>query len=231
MKKYLVKSVYKRMLIVAIIYMILTIFSSYLVLSNENFGVDYTGNLFIGYLITLFAHILAGIALIFGYIDLKKTFKSVSLKDLVLLSLVLSFLFSIISYFVILLIYFKIKYGIYIFTTIWYIPLIAFIGYFLLYWVVIYLISFWIIFKRAGEKGWAFLVPFYNIIIMLKITKKPEWWFFLFLIPFVNIVFACMVNFELAKKFNKYDDFALGTAILPIIFYPFIAFGKDEYQK
>lgn len=33
------------------------------------------------------------------------------------------------------------------------------------------LITTWIIFKKAGQPGWAAIIPIYNLIIMLKVVK------------------------------------------------------------
>jgi|SRR6218665_205443 len=95
--------------------------------------------------------------------------------------------------------------------------------------VMINIIGMWKIYQKAGEKGWASIVPFYNIIVMLKIVDKPSWWLIMLLIPFVNVVFAIMITYELSKRFGKYDYFVFGLILLPFIFYPILGFGDDEY--
>ncbi|RXR21413.1 signal peptidase I [Flavobacterium amnicola] len=95
--------------------------------------------------------------------------------------------------------------------------------------IAINIMAMWKIFEKAGEKGWASIVPIYNIIVMLKITQKPDWWFLLFLIPFVNIVMSILVTNALSKKFGKYDTFVFGLILLPFIYYPILGFGDDEY--
>lgn len=85
-------------------------------------------------------------------------------------------------------------------------------------------------FTKAGQPGWAFLIPIYDIIVMLQIVGKPLWWIVLFLIPGVNFVMAIILVFLLAKSFGKGPGFALGLIFLGIIFLPILAFGDARYQ-
>lgn len=39
--------------------------------------------------------------------------------------------------------------------------------------LLIVIISLWKIFEKAGEPGWAALIPIYNVIILLKIVGRP----------------------------------------------------------
>ena len=48
--------------------------------------------------------------------------------------------------------------------------------------VIGFIASYWIIFTKAGESGWKCLVPIYNLIIMIRIAKKPIWWIILIFI-------------------------------------------------
>ncbi|MCK4407573.1 MAG: hypothetical protein KAV44_07835 [Bacteroidales bacterium] len=88
-----------------------------------------------------------------------------------------------------------------------------------------------IIFVKAGESGWKVFIPFYNIIILLKIVEKPAWWTFLFLIPIVNVVFLIWVVNLLSLRFGKDEGFTFGLIILPFIFYPILAYGDAKYNK
>lgn len=97
--------------------------------------------------------------------------------------------------------------------------------------VMVFLIaSMWKINVKAGQPGWACLIPFYNIYILLKIVGKPGWWLVLFLIPFVNFVVAILIMLALAKSFGKGGGFAAGLIFLPFIFFPILAFGDARYQ-
>ena len=90
--------------------------------------------------------------------------------------------------------------------------------------------SAWKIFVKAGEPGWAAIVPIYNFFVLLKIAGKPAWWFVLFLIPIVNFIVAIIVCIALAEKFGKSLGFGLGLSFLGFIFAPILAFGDSRYQ-
>jgi len=85
----------------------------------------------------------------------------------------------------------------------------------------------WKIFAKAGQPGWAILVPIYNMIVAVKVMGKPGWWFLLMLIPGVNAILAGLM---MAKVFGKGTGFALGLIFLSPIFYPILAFGNAQYQ-
>lgn len=90
--------------------------------------------------------------------------------------------------------------------------------------------SLWKLFTKAGEPGWAAIVPIYNIIVWLRIAGKPAWWVVLMLIPFVNMVVAIIASIEFAKAYGKGVGFGLGLAFLGVIFYPLLAFGSTSYS-
>ncbi|MCF8299316.1 MAG: DUF5684 domain-containing protein, partial [Saprospiraceae bacterium] len=85
------------------------------------------------------------------------------------------------------------------------------------------IISYWIVFNKAGQPGWAILIPIYNIIVMLNVAKKPWWWIFLFLIPIVNIIFGIMMLNGISKNFGKSEGFTVGLIFLSVIFWPILA--------
>ena len=97
--------------------------------------------------------------------------------------------------------------------------------------IILMIASQWKVYQKAGQPGWACLVPFYNIIILLQIIEKPIWWLLMMFIPFVNIYFAVVISIELAKKFNKETGFGIGLVFLPFVFYPMLAFGDATYNE
>ena len=94
---------------------------------------------------------------------------------------------------------------------------------------VLIIIAEWKIYEKAGKPGWAILIPIYNLIVLLEIVGKPIWWIFLFLIPFVNIIFGIWVTNLLSKSFGKDEAFTVGLILLGIIFYPILGFGDAKY--
>lgn len=106
------------------------------------------------------------------------------------------------------------------------------VGMFLIYAAVIVLMyaSLWKIFTKAGKPGWAAIIPIYNYIVYLEVVGKPWWWLFLFCIPFVNFIFLIWALNLLSLSFGKTTGFTIGLLILPIIFFPVLAFGDAAYK-
>lgn len=88
----------------------------------------------------------------------------------------------------------------------------------------------WKIFTKSGRPGWACIVPIYNLVVLMRIVDKPGWWWVLYILPIVNVVVAVVVTIALAKSFGKDGAYAAGLILLPLIFFPILAFGKSTYQ-
>lgn len=88
----------------------------------------------------------------------------------------------------------------------------------------------WIIFQKAGQAGWKCLVPFYNAYILMQIAGKPGWWMFLLFIPLVGVAIMLFAMLSLAKKFGRSELFGVGLLLLPMIFFPLLAFGGSDYE-
>ncbi len=95
--------------------------------------------------------------------------------------------------------------------------------------IVFYVFVMWRVYTKAGKPGWACIVPFYNIVVLLEIVGRPIWWILLYLIPGVNLVILIIVYLDLAKVFGKSSGFALGMIFLSFIFLPILAFGPARY--
>jgi Family of unknown function (DUF5684) len=96
--------------------------------------------------------------------------------------------------------------------------------------IVLIVAGFWKTFEKAGKPGWAAIVPFYNLFVLVQIARKPEWWFILLIIPCVNFVFFIIVGIEVAKYFGKEAGFGVGLGLLPFIFYPILGWGDAQYR-
>ena len=97
--------------------------------------------------------------------------------------------------------------------------------------IIFMIIVMWKIFVKAGKPGWGIFIPIYNIILQLEIAGRPIWWIFLFLIPFVNIIFGVIIVLDIAKAFGKGTGFAIGMIFLPYIFFPILAFDNSECME
>jgi hypothetical protein len=96
---------------------------------------------------------------------------------------------------------------------------------------VLVLISTWKIFTKAGKPGWAILVPFYNVLVLLEIIGKPWWWLILIMfVPFANFVFGIWALNLLVKSFGKDEGFTVGIIFLFPIFIPILGLGDAEYK-
>src|SRR5438309_8050532 len=93
---------------------------------------------------------------------------------------------------------------------------------------VLMIVAMWKIFTKAGQPGWASIIPIYNIYIWCKIVGRPWWWILLMLIPLVNFIICIILCIDLAKSFGKGVGFGLGLALLGIIFFPILGFGSAQ---
>lgn len=95
--------------------------------------------------------------------------------------------------------------------------------------LVLMIASGWKIYEKAGQPGWAAIVPIYNIVVLCKIIGKPTWWVVLCFIPLVNYVVLIMMIHGLSKSFGKGAGYTVGLVLLGIVFYPMLAFGDAQY--
>ena len=105
-----------------------------------------------------------------------------------------------------------------------------------LFWIlylaftILMIAAWWKIFTKAGQPGWACIIPIYNLYVWCKIVGRPWWWILLMLIPFVNFIILIILIIDLAKSFGKGAGFGIGLLLLPIIFFPILGFGSAQYQ-
>ncbi|HHH75834.1 MAG TPA: signal peptidase I [Phycisphaerae bacterium] len=97
--------------------------------------------------------------------------------------------------------------------------------------VVLVIAGGWKMFVKAGKPGWAFLVPIYNVMIMLEIAGKPSWWIALILfVPIANLICLIIMYMAIAEQFGQSAGFGVGMALLGFIFIPILGFGSAQYQ-
>jgi len=96
--------------------------------------------------------------------------------------------------------------------------------------VVAVIIAAWKVFEKAGEPGWAAIIPIYNYFVILRIVGRPGWWFFLSFVPLVNIIIGFIVTNDLSKSFGKGIGFTLGLIFLGPIFWLILGFGEATYE-
>jgi len=108
-----------------------------------------------------------------------------------------------------------------------------FAGPFLFVWlvlIVVVLAGLWKMFEKAGQPGWACLIPFYNVYILLKVAGRPGWWLILLFIPLVNIVINIIVAIDVAKAFGQSAIFGFFLNFLFCgIGFVILGFGSYQY--
>ena len=85
----------------------------------------------------------------------------------------------------------------------------------------------WKLFSKAGKPGWAAIVPIYSTIVNMEVIGRPGWWFLLYFVPFLGIYLSVIDTIFLARSYGKSTGFAVGLILLPVVFYPMLAFSKD----
>jgi hypothetical protein len=95
---------------------------------------------------------------------------------------------------------------------------------------ILMIAAMWKVFTKAGQPGWASIIPIYNLYIWCKIVGRPGWWVILMFIPFVNFIIGIILCIDMAKSFGKGVGFGIGLILLGIIFWPILGFGSAQYQ-
>jgi hypothetical protein len=106
-------------------------------------------------------------------------------------------------------------------------------GVMLLVWLAILVVvvaAGWKVFEKAGQPGWAIIIPIFNIYIILKIVGRPACWLVLYFIPVVNIVIAVIIAMDMAKSFGQSAAFGIVLLFLLCgVGYLILAFGTARY--
>jgi len=95
---------------------------------------------------------------------------------------------------------------------------------------ILQIIATWKIFKKSGYEGWETLIPGHNEFVLFKMVGiNPAWVLLEIFFTPSAIVFLFWKNIELAHSFRRSTAFGIGLSLLPVIFYPILGFGKDQY--
>lgn len=107
---------------------------------------------------------------------------------------------------------------------------------------ILVIVAKWQLLEKGNKPGWGALIPVYNTYLFCEIVGiNPYWILIVLLSPVLNIItilgsllviavsiyFTILLNVSIAKSFNKDSGFAIGLILLPIVFYPILAFSKD----
>ena len=70
--------------------------------------------------------------------------------------------------------------------------------------------------KTSTAHAWWAWIPILNIVLMLRIARRPVWWIVLLLIPVVNIVIAALIWMGIAQNRQKSGWWGV-VAIVPVV--------------
>ena len=96
--------------------------------------------------------------------------------------------------------------------------------------IIVGTIGIWKVYQKAGQPGWACLIPIYNLVVEFRIIcGRGKAWLRL-LIPFYNIYWGIKAQIKLAHAFGKSTGFGWGLVLLFPIFICILGFGDAQYQ-
>lgn len=88
----------------------------------------------------------------------------------------------------------------------------------------------WKIFTKAGQPGWACIIPIYNLVVFFRIIYGNGLKWLLMLVPLLNIAVGIMMYVRLGQRFGKSTGFIIGLIFLSPIFMCILAFDDSYYQ-
>ncbi len=96
--------------------------------------------------------------------------------------------------------------------------------------VAVAIIGMWKVFVKAGQPGWACIIPIYNVYILLQIAGRPAWWLILYFVPLANVIVGVIVAMDIAKAFGQSPVFGIVLLfLLAGIGYLILGFGSARY--
>ena len=101
----------------------------------------------------------------------------------------------------------------------------------------------WKMYTKAGEPGWAAIIPLYNWWVWVKIIGRPRWWFWAmvaaillswipllgWLVTIVVAVLWLLGCLDMARAFGHGLGYGLLLWVVPMIMAPVLGFGSSRY--
>ena len=101
---------------------------------------------------------------------------------------------------------------------------------FMLATLVFCIIGEWKMLEKAGEHGWAVLIPFYGLYVMSKVAFGNGWFMLLQFIPCVGIIVNFAQFYKIGKRFGKGTAFNIGLIFLTPVFMMILGFDDSTYN-
>ncbi len=93
--------------------------------------------------------------------------------------------------------------------------------------------ALWKMAERLGEESkWYAFVPVLNVVLLLKLAKRPIWWLVLFLLPIANIVVLIVVTMDVCARFGLNKWWGLLAVLSPfnLVLYLYMALSEKTAQ-
>ena len=101
---------------------------------------------------------------------------------------------------------------------------------------IVCLIGMWKVLEKAGQPGWAVLIPIYNVIVLLRVAGLAWYWVFAPLVAIIPIlgwiayiVWIVWVHHRISTRFGQGVGFTIGLTLLGPIFWLILGFGSAKY--
>src|SRR5207247_9844599 len=85
-------------------------------------------------------------------------------------------------------------------------------------------------FSRAGQPGWAAIIPIVNTYFVCKVAGRPGWWVILMFIPFVNFIIAIILCIDIAKSFGKRVGFGFGMLLMSFFIFSLLGLSYARFD-
>jgi len=94
-------------------------------------------------------------------------------------------------------------------------------------------IGWWKVFTKAGQPGWAVLIPIYNLIVLLRVAGLAKVGVLPILIPFICVFvfpfWITWVHYHISRRFGHGIGFTIGLTLCAPIFWLILGFGSSKY--
>lgn len=86
------------------------------------------------------------------------------------------------------------------------------------------------IFDKAHKDPKSAYYPILNLFVMFEVVEMSSFLGILLFIPILNLIPLIVMSYKLGKIFNTSTIYTIGLMLLPIIFYPMLAYSNKKYN-